>query len=106
MEITTKTCCPLGQQCQQVKDNAIHQCAWYTKLAGKHPSTGSDIDEYGCAVAWLPILLIENAHQQRSTAAAIASFRNEMVDAADANQAGLAVLAMATQLPERLGRKG
>jgi hypothetical protein len=30
-------------------------------------------------VAWLPILLVENASQIRQTGAAIESFRNEMV---------------------------
>ncbi len=30
-------------------------------------------------MAWLPILMIENAQQSRSTGAAVESFRNEMV---------------------------
>jgi hypothetical protein len=33
-----------------------------------------------CAIAALPMLLIENSQQQRGTAAAVESFRNEMVE--------------------------
>lgn len=31
-------------------------------------------------MSWLPILLIENAQQNRQTGAAVESFRNEMVE--------------------------
>ena len=31
----------------------------------------------GCAVTWLPMLMIENSQQQRQTGAAVESFRNE-----------------------------
>jgi hypothetical protein len=33
-------------------------------------------------MAWIPILLVENSQQQRSTSAAVESFRNEMAGAA------------------------
>jgi hypothetical protein len=36
-------------------------------------------DRWGCAVGWLPMLLIEGAQQTRQAGAAIESFRNEMV---------------------------
>ena len=51
-----------------------------------NPNTGEDLDEWGCAVAWLPILMIENSQQQRSTGAAVESFRNEMVKATETSQ--------------------
>lgn len=68
--------CPLWQ-----KDvsKVCHTCPWYTKLRGKHPQTGDSVDEWGCAVTWLPILLIENAKEVRQGAAATESFRNEMI---------------------------
>ena len=37
--------------------------------------------EWGCAVTWIPMMLIDNARQQHSTASAVESFRNEMVKA-------------------------
>ena len=95
MELKTVYTCPLGHTCQVAKDNAIHQCAWFVKLAGTNPNTGEQTDEHGCAMSWLPILLIENAHSTRSTSAAIESFRNEMVDA---NQQTTEALLQATQL--------
>lgn len=49
------------------------------KIRGNNPNTGQEIDEYGCSVAWLPVLMIENSQQQRQTGAAVESFRNEMV---------------------------
>ena len=80
-DIKTQLSCPLGHKCREIKDGVINQCTWFTKLAGQNPSTGEKIDEYGCAIAWMPILLIENSKQQLTTAVAIESFRNEMVAA-------------------------
>ena len=95
MELKTVLTCPLGHKCQEVKDNAIHQCAWFVKLAGTNPNTGEQTDEHGCAMNWLPVLLIENAQTNRGTSAAVESFRNEMVEA---NQQTAAALMHATQL--------
>lgn len=58
----------------------MHRCAWFTQLAGCNPNTGEQTDEKACAMTWMPILLIENAKHQRSTSAAVESFRNEMVN--------------------------
>ena len=76
MEIKPGTFCPLiKKDCIQLK------CAWFTQLRGTNPNTGKDVDEWGCAISWLPVLLVENSQQQRHTGAAIESFRNEMVKA-------------------------
>lgn len=86
MEIKTVLTCPLGAKCEEIKDGAIHRCAWYTKLVGTNPNTGEVIDEHGCAMSWLPMLMIENSMQQRSTSAAVESFRNEMTSANQTSQ--------------------
>lgn len=76
MELKPGTFCPLiKDDCMQLK------CSWFTQLRGKNPQTGADVDEWGCAVTWLPMLMIENSQQQRQTGAAVESFRNEMVKA-------------------------
>jgi hypothetical protein len=67
--------CPLGHTCDK--------CLWMTKLRGMNPQTGQEMDSDGCAIAFLPILLIENSQQQRQTAAAVESFRNEMMQGND-----------------------
>ena len=66
--------CPLiGKDCIQL------QCAWFTQVRGVNPNTGEEVDDWSCAVTWLPSLMIENSQQQRQTGAAIESFRNETV---------------------------
>jgi hypothetical protein len=82
MQIESKANCPLDgfKPCRQL------ECAWFMKIAGTNPNTGKEVEEWGCSVAWLPMLIIENSQQQRSTGAAVESFRNEMVKANDASQ--------------------
>lgn len=48
-------------------------------MRGMDPNTGKEVDEWGCAIAWLPLMLVENSQQSRHTSAAIESFRNEVV---------------------------
>lgn len=86
MELNKILTCPLGHKCQEIKNNEIHQCVWFIKLSGQNPNTGEIKDENGCAMAWMPLLLIENSQQQRSTSSAVESFRNEMVKANETNQ--------------------
>ena len=75
MKIEPGTYCPLiKKDCIQTK------CAWFTQVRGTHPQTGQEVDEWGCAISWMPVLLIENSQQQRHTGAAVESFRNEMVE--------------------------
>ena len=90
MEIKTVLTCPLGAKCEEIKGDAIHRCHWFTKLAGTNPNTGEVLDENGCAIAWLPMLMIENSMQQRSTSAAVESFRNESMLANQSSQLLLA----------------
>jgi hypothetical protein len=72
-----------GTYCPLVKEDCLQmRCAWFTQLRGRDANTGKDVDEWACAVAWLPMLLIENAQQGRSAAAAVESMRNENVGVA------------------------
>ena len=67
--------CPLiGKDCIGL------QCSWFTQIRGNNPQTGELVDEWGCAVTWLPMLMIENSQQQRQTGAAVESFRNETLN--------------------------
>ena len=59
------------------------------------PQTGEPVDEWGCAVTWMPMLLIENSQQQRSTSAGVESFLVEMVKA---NSTNIDVLSAAAQM--------
>ena len=74
MKLEQGNFCPLiGKDCIQL------QCSWFTQVRGIHPQTGEEIDDWACAVTWLPTLLIENSNQTRQAGAAIESFRNETV---------------------------
>lgn len=80
MTIETKIVCPLGAKCEEAKDGVIHRCAWYAMVRGVNKNTGEEIDDWRCAMNWLPMLIIENSGMQRETGAAVESFRNAMME--------------------------
>jgi len=70
--------CPLtGDDCLK------HGCDWYMHVLGKDPQTGAEMDKWGCSMSFIPMLLIENSREQRSTSKSIQSFRNEVVKGND-----------------------
>jgi hypothetical protein len=69
------------------------------KINGKNPQTGAEVDEWGCSVAWLPVLLIETNRVNYQTGAAVESFRNEMVKANESSQNLLLAAAGITDKP-------
>jgi hypothetical protein len=72
--------CPLGGKCERMIDSdTMERCGWYIQLAGQNPQTGELTDEWGCSMAWLPVLLVENSRASIGTSVAVESFRNEMV---------------------------
>jgi hypothetical protein len=76
-----------GTFCPLIKKDCIGlTCAWYTRVQGYDVNTGNQVDNYECAISWLPMLLIENSGQQRQTGAAVESFRNEMVKSNEQSQ--------------------
>ena len=89
MQIKSKNNCPLNgfEPCKEL------DCAWFIQIRGTNPNTGKDVDEWGCSVAWMPVLLVENAQMSRQTGAAVESFRNEMVKANESSQQLLATAA-------------
>jgi hypothetical protein len=91
MQIKPSNFCPLiKEDCKGLG------CSWFIQLRGTNPNTGKEVDEWGCAMAWMPMLMIENSQQQRHTGAAVESFRNEMVRATEMSQQ---VLLAATGVP-------
>ena len=80
MQIKNGSFCPLIK-----KDCVGLTCAWFTRVQGYDMNSGNQVDNYECAISWLPMLLIENSGQQRQTGAAVESCRNEMVKANEVN---------------------
>jgi len=94
MKIESKSNCPLDgfKPCRQL------ECAWFMQIRGTNPNSGEPVDEWGCSMAWMPMLMIENSQQQRGTSAAVESFRNEMVKN---NEVGHRVLLAAAGVPQQ-----
>lgn len=80
---------PKGSYCPLWRKDiskVCHTCEWYTMVRGQHPQTEQIIDQYGCAMAWAPTLLVNAAKEARQGAAATESFRNTMVGLAAASK--------------------
>ena len=76
-----------GNYCPLIKKDCIGlKCAWFTQMRGTNPNTGEPVDEWGCAVTWMPIMAVEIAQKSNQTGAAVESFRNEVVRANQQNQ--------------------
>jgi hypothetical protein len=88
MQIKPGTYCPL------VKSDCLeNKCALFTCVRGTDNNTGKEVDEWQCAIAWLPMLLINAANESRKTCAATESFRNEMVVQGQQTQQALLTVA-------------
>lgn len=56
-------------------------CAWFSQVRGTDPNTGNEIDESGCSVRFMPMLMIEVSKAQYQTGAAVESARNVFAEA-------------------------
>lgn len=72
--------CPFGHQCERAKDGAMERCALYTKIVGRDPQSEQLLDEWRCSLAWMPLLMVENAQTNRGQTEALESFRNQVVE--------------------------
>ena len=93
-----------GNFCPLLKKECIQmQCNWFIQVRGTDTNTGKEVDEWGCSIAWLPHLLIENANQTRQAGAATESFRNEYVRASETTLNTM--IALSTPPQENLNEK-
>jgi hypothetical protein len=77
---STEKLCPL------VKEKCVeHRCVFWTHLAGTNPQTGAPVDEWDCAVAWLPFLLIENSKFTRECSGETNGLRQDIAAHSKAN---------------------
>lgn len=68
--------CPLHKKSMAT---VCHTCPWWVHVRGKNPQSAEEVDHWNCAIAWGPLLAINTGQEARQTAAAVESFRNEMV---------------------------
>jgi len=65
--------CPLwGAPCKK------HGCRFWFQIMGTNPNTGASVSEFNCAIAWLPMLIIENTQQARQAGASSDKVANEV----------------------------
>jgi hypothetical protein len=76
----TEITCPLGSKCEEIRDNKLFRCAWFTEVNGKRPDSTEVVSEKRCAISWLPMLQVEMSQTNRGQTQALESFRNEMVE--------------------------
>lgn len=81
--------CPLHQKSM---DQVCHKCPWWFSVRGRNPNTDEDVDEWKCAIALTPLLLVENAFRMNQMGASMESMRNE---SAKAHQDHIAMAAVA-----------
>ncbi len=86
--------CPLGAECERVKvedgKDVLFRCPWYKMFRGLHPNTGEQVDEWGCAIGWAPVLQMETAKHVRGTQKATEELKNELVKRIDRAKAAVA----------------
>lgn len=68
-----------------IKNDELVACRFWVTVQGMNPQTGETMNHKDCAMAWMPVLMIENSKVNRETGAAVESFRNEMVKNNDLN---------------------
>lgn len=83
MSIEVVKTCPLGSECEEIKDGKLHRCRWFIEMAGK-TQDGKDVNSWDCAISWQPILMVEMSSTSRNVSASVDSLRNETVGRQDA----------------------
>jgi hypothetical protein len=63
------------------------KCRWWQHLYGKDPQSEKMIDQWDCAVAWLPITTIETSQMAKQTSASVDKMANQVNELA-INSAG------------------
>ena len=68
--------CPLGAQCERIVDGKIEVCMWQVELEGKNPQDNTDVKKKDCAMAVLPIMLVQSSAINSRLTSATESVRN------------------------------
>ena len=68
-------------KCPLIKAECLGDgCMFWIHIHGKNPQSDEMIDKPGCAVVWLPLLMIENSKEQRRTNDAVGQLRKAVTD--------------------------
>ena len=65
--------------CPRLRGPCIEKkCKFWTHLYGKNPQSDQTLDKFGCAIEFIPILLVENAQMIRQAAASTDKVANQV----------------------------
>lgn len=70
------------------------KCRWWQHVSGKDPQSEKFIDQWDCAVAWLPTVGLEGSQQSRQCGASVDKVANEVAEV----RLGISALAGAVQV--------
>jgi hypothetical protein len=87
--------CPLHKQ---DTSEVCHKCPWFTRIMGKNPQSEEMVDNWHCAIALIPLLLVDNTQVNRGTVAAVETMRNDIV------QGAMDAIAIGMGTPRLIGR--
>ena len=59
-----------------------HVCPLWTQVRGADPQSGREIDDWRCAMAWLPTLILDGSQQTRQTGASADKVATEVAKVA------------------------
>ncbi len=65
-------------------------CRKYVHLTMKHPQSGKDLDEYGCADSYKVLMEIETQRMLYQLGAAVENLRNELIKSNDKTSEAIA----------------
>ena len=85
MNMKNNITCPLGHICRTPnQEGGWDYCAWFVPLRGPDPQDkNKSIDEYRCAMAWMPTLLVEINGNLLNNVVATEETRNEVAKSAE-----------------------
>jgi hypothetical protein len=71
--------CPMWRKPQS---KVCHTCPWWTKVTGVNPNSKDErapemIDRWDCAIAWAPMLAVNESRETFKVAAQVQEMRNE-----------------------------
>jgi hypothetical protein len=86
MQFDENNGCPLNgmKPCKKVRQK--NGCAFWMWFTFRDPQTGDDVAQHACAMVWQPYMSMKAAQETMQGAAAVESFRNEMVRRFDKTQ--------------------
>lgn len=78
---SSKVTCPLHKKKMSL---VCHTCPWWIQISGKDPNTGEAIPGiWNCAVAYIPMTVLEVANKTGSVCANVVSMRDELIKRAE-----------------------